>query len=81
MLFKKAQKVTKYFGHFWRTICHQELSKITQSGHTGVLSAAQEKIDKRISLVVVSFKNLTPAFLDKNVSEISPQQVSLIFLF
>ena len=34
MLFKIAQKVTKYFGHFLRNIGHQELWKITQSGHT-----------------------------------------------
>ena len=31
--FKIARKVTKYFGFFCEKICHQELSKIVQSGH------------------------------------------------
>ena len=28
------QKVSKYLGYFWIKICHQELWKIAQSGHT-----------------------------------------------
>ena len=40
MFFKVAQKVTKCFGHFSRHICHQELSKIAQSGHTDVKDRA-----------------------------------------
>ena len=36
MFFKKAHhKVTKYLGYFCKKFCHQELSKIAQSGHTG----------------------------------------------
>ena len=34
MSFKIAQKVTKYYGHFWRTKCKKELSKIVLSCHT-----------------------------------------------
>ena len=37
VLFKIAQKVGNYFGHFSSNICHQELSKIVQSGHTGAM--------------------------------------------
>ena len=29
-----AQKVTTKFGYFLKKICHQDLSKIAQSGHT-----------------------------------------------
>ena len=36
MLFKRAQKVTKHLGYFWKKICSQELSKIAQSGHTEI---------------------------------------------
>ena len=34
MSFKIAQKVTQHFGIFCKKLCHQELSKIVQSGHT-----------------------------------------------
>ena len=34
MFFREAKKVTKYFGYFWKKICHLGLSKIDQSGHT-----------------------------------------------
>ena len=33
--FKRAQKVNMHLGYFFKKICHQELSKIAQSGHTG----------------------------------------------
>ena len=36
MSFKIAVKVTKYFGYFCKKICHQEMSKIAQSGLTGL---------------------------------------------
>ena len=32
--FKIAQKVAKYLGYFGKKICHHEISKIAQSGHT-----------------------------------------------
>ena len=35
LFFKRAQKVTVHLGYFWNKICSQELSKITQFGHTG----------------------------------------------
>ena len=31
--FYNSQKVTKYLGYFSKKICHQEVSKIAQSGH------------------------------------------------
>ena len=34
-LFLIAQNGTKYLGNICENICHQELSKIDQSGHTG----------------------------------------------
>ena len=34
-VFQNSQKVTKYLGNFCEKNCHQELSKIVQSGHTG----------------------------------------------
>ena len=34
MAFKIGQKVTKYFGYCCNKICHQDLEKIPQSGHT-----------------------------------------------
>ena len=34
-VFKTAQKVEIHLGCFCKKICHQELSKIAQSGHTG----------------------------------------------
>ena len=34
-LFKFVQMFDKYLGYFCTKICHQELSKIAQSGHTG----------------------------------------------
>ena len=34
-VFKIAQKVTKYSGYFWKKICHREITKIAQTGHTG----------------------------------------------
>ena len=36
MIFKVAQKVTKYLGSFYEKFCHQELKKIAQSGHSGL---------------------------------------------
>ena len=33
-VFKAAQKVNIQLGYFSKKICHQELSKIIQSGHT-----------------------------------------------
>ena len=35
MLFKVDQKESRYLGYFSNKICHQELSNIAQSGHTG----------------------------------------------
>ena len=35
IFFKIAQKVNKNLGNLCKKICHQELSKITQSGHMG----------------------------------------------
>ena len=35
MFFKVAQKVNKYLGILSEKLCHQILSKIAQSGHTG----------------------------------------------
>ena len=34
-VFQIAQKVSKYFGYFWKDIGYQELSEIAQSAHTG----------------------------------------------
>ena len=34
---KLAQKLTTNTGYFWKKICHWELSKIAQSGHTGAI--------------------------------------------
>ena len=34
LLLKLTQKVTKYFGYFCKTICHQERLKIAQADHT-----------------------------------------------
>ena len=34
-MFQIAQKVSKYFGYFWKDIGYQELSEIAQSAHTG----------------------------------------------
>ena len=36
-LFKIADEVTKYLGNFCKRICCKGLSKVAQSGHTGVL--------------------------------------------
>ena len=36
MLFTVAKKDAKYLGDFCWKICNQELSKIAQSGHTGL---------------------------------------------
>ena len=33
-VFKIAQKVAKFLGYFCMKICHQDPSKIAQSGHT-----------------------------------------------
>ena len=33
-IFKVTQKVTWYLSYFWIKICHLDLSKIAQSGHT-----------------------------------------------
>ena len=37
-LFKIDRKTAKYLGYFWKKICHQDLSKLTQSGHTARLA-------------------------------------------
>ena len=34
-VYQNSKKVTKYLGNFCSNICHQEITKITQSGHTG----------------------------------------------
>ena len=49
--FKIAQKVAQYLGYFGKKICHHEISKIAQSGHTerGIipsLSLAQDAAAK-----------------------------------
>ena len=36
---KRALKVTKYLGKFWKKICHLDQLKIAQSGHTGSLAS------------------------------------------
>ena len=36
-VFKTAQTVNIHLGYFCKKICHQELSKIAQSGHTGAI--------------------------------------------
>ena len=36
MFFKIAQKLVIHLGYFCMNIFHQELSKIAQSGHTGL---------------------------------------------
>ena len=36
VVFQRAQKVNKYFGNFSKKLCHQNLLKIAQSGHTGL---------------------------------------------
>ena len=41
IVFKVAQKVTCIWEHEWK-ICHQKLSKIVQSGHTGHRSKTLE---------------------------------------
>ena len=39
--FVKSPKDTKYLAYFCQKICHQELSKIAQSGHTEFITAAE----------------------------------------
>ena len=44
--FEVAKEVTKYLGYFCYKLCHLDIPKITQSGHTGCI----EKISWRITL-------------------------------
>ena len=38
-----AQKVVKYLGYFWKKIiCNKDLSKVAQTGHTGLANVSQE---------------------------------------
>ena len=38
-----AQKVVKYLGYFWKKIiCDKDLSKVAQTGHTGLANVSQE---------------------------------------
>ena len=44
MFFKVAQNETRYLGYFSNNVCHHELSKIAQSGHTGRDFKPQQRI-------------------------------------
>ena len=53
-----APRVTKYLGYYWKKNCHQELSKIAQSGHTvweqklqSVTSRCHERKNEKLNSV------------------------------
>ena len=50
-----AEKVTKYLGNFWKKICHQEFSKIVQSGHTGHERGAVVEFELENRSILVQF--------------------------
>jgi len=49
MAFKGAQEITLQLGYFCKKSCHPKLSKITQSGHTGLfLRPANTHLQRQI---------------------------------
>ena len=52
-LFKITQNVSEYLGYFCTEICHQELSKIAQSGHTDSRFGGEQTLMKRADFVHV----------------------------
>ena len=45
---QETLRVSKYFGRFWKKICHLEVSKIAQSGHTEPIKKYLDHISPEI---------------------------------
>ena len=56
-VFKRAQKVNIHLGYFCEKICHQELSKIPQSGHAGCVHQNHLQLVLPIRLFLTSFQS------------------------
>ena len=67
MFFETAEKVTKHLGYFGNKICHQEIPKIAQFGHTAcnLCSSSHSAQQRRnvLLLIVVGRNGVGPLLI------------------
>ena len=80
MFFKIAQKVTYNLGNFCKKVWHQELSKITRSGHTGRYNITKSMTKTHSRMELFSRRRWTTGLAQQsNMYGIMPCMWCLIF--